>query len=227
MGMSTNPTPARSRRPAGTPTGGQFAPETHAEPEVTLGAPELESIPETDGNGDTFWRSAGGQLHRTDGPAIEWADGDREWWVDGQLHREDGPAIEYANGTREWWVHGQRHRIEGPAVERADGGKEWWANGVHLTEDQFRTAHERAIEAAFTPQVMAAFLAASERSGLHLSEANLRAAAEQFLDSSDSDEFRSAYRAAVDRILYRAETGITGPLPTTPEAAKRARDLGK
>ena len=22
------------------------------------------------------------------------------------LHREDGPAIEYANGTREWWLDG-------------------------------------------------------------------------------------------------------------------------
>ena len=101
MGMSTNPTPARSRRPAGTPTGGQFAPEAHAEPEVALGTPPPgpESIPETDGNGDTLWRTADGQLHRTDGPAIEWANGTREWFVDGQLHREDGPAIEYADGA--------------------------------------------------------------------------------------------------------------------------------
>ena len=35
--MSANATSTRSRRPAGTPTGGQFAPETHAEPEVSLG----------------------------------------------------------------------------------------------------------------------------------------------------------------------------------------------
>jgi hypothetical protein len=51
-----------------------------------------------------------GALHRGDGPknlsqilpAIEWADGTKEWYINGQLHREDGPAIEWANGTKEW-----------------------------------------------------------------------------------------------------------------------------
>jgi len=28
-----------------------------------------------------------GVLHRLDGPAIEWANGGKEWWVDGKLHR--------------------------------------------------------------------------------------------------------------------------------------------
>ena len=60
--MSTNPTSAQSRRPAGTPTGGQFAPETHAEPEVTLGAqpPGLESTPTADAVGIVRWRNADG-----------------------------------------------------------------------------------------------------------------------------------------------------------------------
>ena len=153
--MSTNPT----RRPAGTPTGGQFAPEAHAEPEVSLAtnAPERESTPATDGNGDTLWFTAEGQLHRTDGPAIERADGgrfwyvdgqlhrtdgpacevddDRQWWVNGQLHRTDGPAIEIANGYRAWFLHGQRHRSDGPAVERADGSKEWWVDGMRYMPD--------------------------------------------------------------------------------------------
>ena len=26
-----------------------------------------------------------GNLHRTDGPAVEWADGDKEWWLDDKL----------------------------------------------------------------------------------------------------------------------------------------------
>ena len=47
-------------------------------------------------------------LHRLDGPAIEWANGHKEWWVNGKLHREDGPAIEYANRSKEWWMNGQR-----------------------------------------------------------------------------------------------------------------------
>ncbi len=46
--MSISPT-SRSRRPAGTPTGGQFAPEVHAEPEVALGrARPLGPVPSSD-----------------------------------------------------------------------------------------------------------------------------------------------------------------------------------
>ena len=43
-------------------------------------------------------------LHRTDGPAIERADGHKQWWVDNKLHRIDGPAFEYADGYKEWFV---------------------------------------------------------------------------------------------------------------------------
>ena len=45
-----------------------------------------------------------GQLHRTSGPAIEWADGTKEWWQNGQRHRTGGPAIEWNDGYREWVV---------------------------------------------------------------------------------------------------------------------------
>lgn len=45
-------------------------------------------------------------LHRDDGPAIEWENGDKEWWLNGHKHRLDGPAVEWANGQVEWWVHG-------------------------------------------------------------------------------------------------------------------------
>lgn len=31
--------------------------------------------------------------------------GTKEWWINGQLHREDGPAIEYPDGSREWWIN--------------------------------------------------------------------------------------------------------------------------
>ena len=30
-----------------------------------------------------------------------------EWWKDGNLHRDDGPAIERANGHKEWWKNGR------------------------------------------------------------------------------------------------------------------------
>ena len=31
----------------------------------------------------TEWRNAQGQLHRLDGPAVEWADGTKFWWQNG------------------------------------------------------------------------------------------------------------------------------------------------
>lgn len=76
-----------------------------------------------------------GVLHRADGPAVERADGTREWWVKGERHREGGgPAIEYTGGTCSWWIEGRRHRDDGPAVEYADGAKEWWVKGQRHRE---------------------------------------------------------------------------------------------
>ena len=49
-----------------------------------------------------------GKLHRIDGPAIEWVNGNKNWYLHGKLHREDGPAIEY-DGGKEWWLHDVRH----------------------------------------------------------------------------------------------------------------------
>ena len=70
-----------------------------------------------------------GKSHRIDGPAIEHANGSKEWWVNGYRHRIDGPAIEHANGSKEWWVNNKLHRMDGPAVEDANGSKEWYVNG--------------------------------------------------------------------------------------------------
>ena len=75
----------------------------------------------------TFYRTT---RHRLDGPAVEYADGGKEWWVDGQLHRVDGPAVEGADGGKEWWVFGVRHRVDGPAIDNADGDNQWWVLGV-------------------------------------------------------------------------------------------------
>ena len=62
--------------------------------------------------------------------------GDRYWMInadeDGDLiyHREDGPAIEYVNGYKEWYLNGKRHREDGPAIEYPDDDKEWYLNGI-------------------------------------------------------------------------------------------------
>jgi len=80
------------------------------------------------------WYNITGQLHRTDGPAVELANGNKSWWVYGQHHRTDGPAVEFANGDKEWWIYGQRHRADGPAVEFAYGGINHGIKMVNVTE---------------------------------------------------------------------------------------------
>ena len=79
-------------------------------------------------DGDKVWY-LNGKRHREDGPAVEWTDGTKKWYLNGQLHREDGPAIERANGDKEWYLNGQLHREDGPAVEYADGYKAWYLDG--------------------------------------------------------------------------------------------------
>ena len=43
--------------------------------------------------------------HRADGPAIEWDNGDKEWYINGKLHRDDGPALILADGRIFWYLN--------------------------------------------------------------------------------------------------------------------------
>jgi hypothetical protein len=61
--------------------------------------------------GRTEWTNKQGQLHREDGPTVEWTNGRKEWWWDGFVHREDGPAIVWADGSKQWWVNYQHIEI--------------------------------------------------------------------------------------------------------------------
>jgi len=81
------------------------------------------------------------ELHNTYGPAVEYADGDKSWYVNNKLHREDGPAVEDADGYKEWYLNSKRHREDGPAIEWTDGSKFWYLNGVELTEKEFNSRH--------------------------------------------------------------------------------------
>ena len=73
------------------------------------------------------------------------ADGTRRWYNENnQLHRTDGPAMEYANGTKHWYLNDQLHRTDGPAVEWSNGTKEWYLNGVRLTESEFLAKTKKA-----------------------------------------------------------------------------------
>jgi hypothetical protein len=70
-----------------------------------------------------------GYLHRVDGPAVEYTNGDKEWYLNGYLNRVDGPAMELNNGTKIWYLNDQRHRVDGPACEWSDSDKIWYLNG--------------------------------------------------------------------------------------------------
>ena len=68
-------------------------------------------------------------------------DGSKRWYLNAELHREDGPAIEWADGSKHWFLNGKRHREDGPAVENADGQKCWYLNGTeYSTEAEWKSA---------------------------------------------------------------------------------------
>lgn len=111
----------------------------------------------TDVFGRKVWKNSAGEYHREDGPAIEYVNGDKEYYINGKHHRTDGPALEYseykdwriegvhhredgpavesANGNKFWYLYGKLHRLDGPAIEFPNGYKEWWINGERQYKD--------------------------------------------------------------------------------------------
>ena len=89
---------------------------------------------------------------------VESDDGTKMWHRDGNLHREDGPAIEYPDGTKKWYRDGKLHREDGPAVERPNGTKEWWRNGVTLTTQEISAFHPD-LQNKLLDEIKAAMLA--------------------------------------------------------------------
>jgi hypothetical protein len=79
-----------------------------------------------DKHGNKQWKNRSGELHRVDGPAIEYSNGTKYWYQNGMRHRVDGPAIEYSNGTKYWYQNGKLHRIDGPAYRYKDGTNFWY-----------------------------------------------------------------------------------------------------
>lgn len=81
------------------------------------------------------WRNEQGELHREDGPAIEWPDDAFAWCLNNNYHRIGGPAL-VANGCQEWWQNGQRHNEDGPAFIGALGWTRWFHQGEWLDRDE-------------------------------------------------------------------------------------------
>jgi hypothetical protein len=91
---------------------------------------ESEVIMTVDNAGTKKWKNKIGRLHRLDGPAVEFANGTKEWHQNGQFHRSSGPAYVRANGHKEWHFRGMLHREDGPAIIFSSGRKGWWIRGA-------------------------------------------------------------------------------------------------
>lgn len=53
-----------------------------------------------------------GQLHREDGPAVEWYDGAKSWYINDKLHRIDGPAIDWDGTYLNYYFDGKWYSKE-------------------------------------------------------------------------------------------------------------------
>ena len=43
--------------------------------------------------GTNYWYNEVGELHREDGPAVEYSDGDHLWWLNGREYTEEEYAL--------------------------------------------------------------------------------------------------------------------------------------
>ena len=80
--------------------------------------------------------------------------GNTRWYKDAKgtvLHRTDGPAIEYFDGAKQWYRRGKRHRTDGPAIVWADGRTCWFLDDQRLSKVQF---HERVSATRALGQLM-------------------------------------------------------------------------
>ena len=91
-----------------------------------------------DEDGTKEWKLPNSDYHREDGPAVEFIDGSKHWYINGKGHREDGPAIVTNYGYNAWMINDKLHREDGPAIETANGGKAWYLNDVEYTEKEYR-----------------------------------------------------------------------------------------
>ena len=106
---------------------------------IELGMTEEQYI-ETDGSENRYFSDeAMTVLHREDGPAVEYANGGKLWYLNGKLHREDGPAAEFPGGYKAWYINNKLHREDGPARELPDGHEAWYLNGECMNEEEFNT----------------------------------------------------------------------------------------
>ncbi len=69
----------------------------------------MESLKSVLEDGTVIYRNELGQYHREGGPAVEFVNGDKFYYINDKLHRDGGPAIEFANGDKYYYKNGKPH----------------------------------------------------------------------------------------------------------------------
>ena len=57
---------------------------------------------------------------------------------DNKLHRVNGPAVIYTNGDKSWIQNDKYHRLDGPAIVCSDGVRSWYIDGKYHSEEAFK-----------------------------------------------------------------------------------------
>jgi hypothetical protein len=66
--------------------------------------------------------------------------GAKRWYKNNLLHRTDGPAVIWADSYKAWYFEGKYHRTDGPAFIGADGSEAWYLNDKQLTHEEWLAA---------------------------------------------------------------------------------------
>ena len=81
--------------------------------------------------GDKLYYNEKGQLHRLDGPAVEYKNGSKIWYINNNRHRNIDPSCEWKNGDKYWVFKNKEHRIGGIACYGL-----WYIHGKEYTKEQ-------------------------------------------------------------------------------------------
>lgn len=83
-----------------------------------------------------------GNLHRTNGPAVEYKTGVKSWYQGGVLHRKKGPAVEFPNGEKLFYSYGLLHNEKGPAKECLYGNY-YYLYGLEYSKEKWEELTKR------------------------------------------------------------------------------------
>ena len=80
------------------------------------------------------------QVEFMDGSSYKCLNRSQYWYLNGKCHRTDGPAVIYADGSQYWFLNARVHRTDGPAIIFANGAQRWYLNGIERTEKEHAAA---------------------------------------------------------------------------------------